>query len=194
MIDVYNRYIGNKEYDSQILFINTNKSILEKKLYYINFAKICTNGFYEDKNEYLNSLYWKYKDDKNKLLLNSDGFINDLQFSRQYFSFIRVIRDYQNPQLEGKVLLFKYSHSIFNILMTYLSQNGRFNNVFYLKNVLIPNFYYRFNDFSNSKFLPEQLTEVNLDINIESELKFRKIDIISLVRKEKIENINKLKL
>lgn len=198
MTEFYNRYISNKEYNSEILFINTNKTILEKKLYYINFAKTCINGLYEDKNDYLNSLYWKYKDNQEHLLLNSNGFINNLQFSRQYFSYIRVIRDIQNPQLEGKILIFKYGSSIFNILMTYFNISGNvgfgslgsFSNIFYLKNVLRK----PYNDFSNSKFLPIEMIETNLDLNIESELKFKKIDIVSLVRKEKIENINQLRL
>ena len=64
MTPIYNLYlkpIRNKQYVSEIVFINTDKSIVNHKLFYVAFEDSLNknSGLFYDNNNYLKNLFTK---------------------------------------------------------------------------------------------------------------------------------------
>ena len=194
-MEYYQRYIKppfNGTYQSEIAFVNNDLFVQKREIFYVEFAKGCKNGFFIDNNNYLKSIYRlvKYKNlnEQKEFLKLSNGYIYNMQPLTKYFSYIKVIKDNQNPQLEGNIMLFQFGSRIFDSIKNYLVDNkGIFNNIFKI-NVCLTNS--QFPNYESCQFIDNEyfIEDNTLDY---SQLKYNKINIKQIERKEKMEKIQK---
>jgi len=188
-MEFYNKYLRNSSetYISKIIFINNldyKKSIISKELFYITFNKSCKDGFFIDKNNYLHNLTNSYRLGKNLNEL-SEGYINNIQRAYNYYSYIKVIDDRQNPQLNGKLMLFKYSRSIYFKIINLNEIEFK-----YIFNLVIKD-KYGFNDFSESNFTTSYKKEI-MEFDIEKHLSFEIFNIKKITRTDKLKKLNEI--
>lgn len=174
----YNR--ESDAYRSEIAIVKTKETIIFRDLFYINFKKLAKDGMYlkteELKNEYFN--------------LKKEGYENDIILNlnpiKSYFCYIKIIKDPQNPQLEGNLMLFKFGRKIHDIIFNYYTDESDINKTLLLNVTRFNQFY----NFDKTKF-SNNFAEYKLDKDLNKELNFKRISITNLLRKEKINNINR---
>jgi hypothetical protein len=179
----------SKPYISEIAFINTLIPIISKKIFYIKYYDSKKNDYYQDYNNYLSNVYFSRLKNDNKFPNNE---INEISYCNFNYSYVKIIKDIQNPQLEGETMLFKFGNRIKNKINEYFIKNNSqfFSNIFEI-NVTYTNIYL---NFDNCHFLEEKivLTDNSLDLNNEIKIKFfmnKKVE-----RNEKIKKINNFNL
>lgn len=205
MTESYNKYISphltpfpkklDTRYDSKIAFVTTPYgAVVYKKLFYVEFGSRNSNeknNYFYDKNNYLIGLIKSVKFSNNftTYLEKSNNYISSIQATPHYYSYVKIIEDKQNPQLVGNVMIFKFGRQIKEIVSnsSYSSKNPFFN-VFNIK-VRLRN---GFPTYEYSHFINEEMIISDVNLNLESELSFKTIDVISFERKEKLQKINKL--
>jgi len=183
MTPFYNQYLrpSKNEYSSKIAFIQTTKGIISKKLFYVKFVDSKKDGFYYDNNGYLFNIL-KIKQDSIK---KSHNLIVDVSPIVNYFSYIKVIEDKQNPQLEGSIMIFKFGYTLYAKIV---NRNGLYNKVFNIGIKLKTGF----PDYGVSCYTDENINIVDNTMNLESELLFKTINNIAEERKEKLLKIKNL--
>jgi len=193
MIEIYNKYISLVKYNSDIIFINSKTTILEKQLYCVKYGDKNISNYYLDSNKYLRNLYWGYKNDKKSILSETDGVIKDVQPLKKNYSYIRIIKDSQHPELEGEIMIYQYGYRILSIIKEYLDnkRGDGIEHLFNLKSYLIDG-YLKYPNYDKSKFYKTKASETDILLDIESEIKIKTIELpIKLSRKEKLKMINK---
>jgi hypothetical protein len=192
-MEQYNRYIKpSPNYISEIVIINAQPSIIDVKLFWVQFAKDKINfkdNFFLDNKEYLSKIFKKVRFTSNlesDYLKESKGYIKSIQPSTQYYSYIKVIKDIQNPQLEGQIMLFKYGKRIKDIVDNQIIANKRFENILKINVTLASGFH----NYDRCYFTDTEMIINDNTLNLESEIKFKTIDIISVERKEKLQRLN----
>ena len=133
----YNRYITKnvvKTYHSKIFFLSLNRdfpdltstsnvrrsySTKKYNLLYVIFDNPFThlNGYYNITDFYIQHI--KGKNEKSK-------YINSISDAPRYFTNIKIIKDYENPQLNGKVMLFKMSLKMYKDVVN----NFKFDKIY----------------------------------------------------------------
>jgi hypothetical protein len=181
MIPIYNQYIKPTPYTnyiSEIAIINTKNTIIKKDIFYIEGVddSPIKSGFYSDNNDYLLNLYFNSQYAVNNNILKS------INYTKKYFTYIKVIEDLNNPQLNGQVMIFSFGRTLFNV---FSSHGNIFNKTFRIK-VNIKN---GFPDYSNCDFTNKNVNIFDNNLNLDSEIFYKKINIESIIRKEKLEKI-----
>lgn len=200
MTPIYNQYIKpnlEESYRSEIAFINSKTSIVCKNLFYVNFTNnlIKNNGFYLDNNDLFKKLYSVVRNvsdlnDEQLHLKYSNNLITRIQPVINYYSYIKVIKDKQNPELEGKIMIFKFGRKVSEIIAKYLYENKDFSNTFQLI-VSLDNGYAKYHvyDKSHFNFINETINITDNTLDINSEISFKQINLKTIEREEKLKNI-----
>lgn len=183
----WNTWQSDDIYTSEIAFINTPNTFINKELYFVKFVKNSNiDGYYLDNNQYLKNLYFDnkiYHKDISKI----SKYISEVDMCKRYYCYIRIIRDAQNPQFEGQTMIFKFGKKIYDMITEYLSLNKIMiiNNVFLLNVRNTSGFF----NYDHSKFIDQKiyLYDSNLDIN--NDIKFPVYMNIKEERKEKLKKI-----
>lgn len=187
MTILYNQYLRpahpKAEYTAKIAFIQTTKGIIAKRLFYVKFVDESKNGLYYDNNNYLHNLLGS----TSLIFEKSHNMIKDILPSINYFSYIKVIEDKQNPQLEGSIMIFKFGHIINRIFGT-CNQNEIYKNVFHVSMKLSGGY----PNYDSSCFTDEDMTISDNTLDLESEIFYKTINIIAEERKEKLKKIKRL--
>lgn len=99
-------------------FVEKNKlgeSAIEKMTHYVkmNDSKELS-GYYDSPRNFgescdLTKLYFNLKDSKNAILRERSQL---LSFNKSFYSYVLIIEDEQQPELEGKIMIFKYGKTI----------------------------------------------------------------------------------
>jgi len=105
-------------YKARIRFLpnleNIKESIIAKINYWLTDANK-ENGFYVDSPKSIgedcpiSKTYFKYKDSTNPV---EQRYAEMLKMNRQYFSYVQILQDSQHPELEGRVMIFRYGTKI----------------------------------------------------------------------------------
>lgn len=184
----YNYYLsGQSKYSSKIAFINNNSnvSICSRNLYYIvsNNDDYLKSGLYLDNNNLeLRKLLVEFE--TNNKLSNDNLFSITSHF--RYYTYIRIIEDSYNSQLEGENMIFYFGNSIYNKIKYHLMCHNNVNNIFNINFVSK----YGFPDYSNSTFIDEKC-EIYDDFDIDSEIIFKTYNSLKIGRKQKMKKIFK---
>lgn len=203
MKDFYNKYIKltdiNTNYLSEIAFVNIKVPVIHRKIFYIKFSEKLGNKkcYYLDNNDYLMKILKSVKidigseDDKSKFLDRSNGYIEYISAPMsKFYSYIKVINDYNHPELNDEIMLFQYGSIISNKLTEFIQSNNTqiFNKSFRIK-VANKN---GFPDYSPCEFTNNDIiiTDNNLDLN--SEIYIKQINMTTIERREKLKKINEL--
>lgn len=124
------------KYRSKVYFLGLNRDYVDcaKKynLIYVNFSKPYSNlsGFYL-KSAFSDRLMVKWVQDEKR---EYPKYITNWGRSTVYFTNIKIIEDIQNPDLNGKVMLFKMNENLFRNL----AGNFKFDNVYEIVGTLKP--------------------------------------------------------
>jgi hypothetical protein len=185
-MEIYNHYIHthlirtDSVYKSEIGFIKLKyDSVLKYDLYFITFhhgkEHRFKDGVYKS-SEILNNLYWENR--KNPNFMNR--YIEKLQPSTQYYSFVKVINDKQYPILNGQILILKYGKQIFD--------NLDFSKTLYLNIDMVQGY----NNWGKSNVSNIYCDLYDENLNISDFINFKEFDPIKEERKEKLIEIQKL--
>ena len=142
-MELYKQHIINpdKNYVSEIAFINAKPAVIFRNLYYVEFSKFGKTGFYLDNNDYLKKLSYLIRnnkrmgkpkpvglnDDEIEYLNNTSGFIKSAHINTKYFAYVKILEDKQNPQLEGRIMIMKFGRRIKDTIQDYFT-NGSSRN------------------------------------------------------------------
>jgi len=180
-MEIYNKYIKHP-HKSKIAFIKTLSGVISKTIFYVEFKDLKT-GMYLDKGNRLNELY------KFKHFVESEGDITKIQRFYKYYTFIKVIKDDNNPGIEGETMIFYFGRQILLNIRKYPLKYTE--NIFNLKSNLLQ----RFPDFSESKFSSKKMVLKDNSLNIESFVNIPVLDLEAIERKKnrrkKLEYIQK---
>jgi len=212
MTERYNPYIkptNSVPYVSEFAFVNTTTPILFKDLFYVDFKKGGHTGFYNDNNNYLKKLFWDVRRSTPKPLylgsLNNpesieqvylnktQDFIRNVQPSKHYYSYVKILEDKQNPQLEGKIMIMKFGTKIKDIIQEYFA-NFSFSTPFDFKNTfkIIVSLKMGFHNYEKCYFTDTNINVIDNNLDLNQEIKFLTITLLSIQRKEKLEQLAKL--
>lgn len=194
-MELLNRYFsGNSIYKVEIAFIITQHPIKEINLFYLKGKY--HDSVYIDNSGYLNDLYNRVlfdKSGKSKSELYTeltDGELSDIIYSKKYYSYVRIINDFNNSDNNGKIMLFSFGKTILDKIKYYLMTNNKkqIENTF----ILNAKKQYQYRTFDNSGFLKKHYIEYDNTLNpddIVKNIKHYKIPIL----KSRYDKINKIK-
>lgn len=196
MTPIYNQYLKatkDEKYSSEILFINTNKPVVEFRTFYVEFEKSLNkkSGFYLDNNDYLKNLYYKIRqydtslDNETLHLKYSNNLITNVSSSLGYYSYIKVITDTKNPQLEGQIMILKYGRKISYKIAEYINSEKYYHNTFKINIELVS----VYPNYDGSYFTNKELEISDDNLDIESEIFFKQINIKAIEREEKLKHL-----
>ena len=200
-MELYNKYIKLDEFKtSEIAFVNCSNTILTKFVYFVKLFN-GQSGFFTDNSgelKKLTTLFLKKRasssitvNRENFFLSNTENIILDIQPTTQHYSYIKVINDVLNPQLNDQILIFKYGNIITNIIGDYFS-NLEDGELLEIKKSFILKLENKggFPSYDNSHFTNRyyHVCDYNLDLN--SEIHFNNFNLNKYIRTEKIKKIN----
>lgn len=188
--NIYNSYIthsnlssGTNYYESDICFVQINRNgdnIQERLFCYVDFIEDYSKytGYYEIRNK-------RYFIEREKYLSLNKNLIRDYSAIRSYLTFIKVINDRQNPELNGQILLFKFGKFIKDKLT---DDNITYNNIFRLKVGKVNQFL----DYSPSYFIDKKYSVNHYTLSLDHKLRKSIIDLDNLNRNFKLMKIKRL--
>jgi len=204
-MELYNKYIKLNEFKtSEIAFVNCSNTILKVHVYFVKLFN-GQSGFFTDNSgelKRLTTLFLKKRassgyltnitENREKFFLsNTENIIRDIQPTTQHYSYIKIIDDKQNPQLNDQILIFKYGNLITNIIGDYFS-NLEDGELLEIKKSFILKLENKggFPSYDNSHFTNRyyHVCDYNLDLN--SEIHFNNFNLNKYIRTEKIKKIN----
>lgn len=200
MTPIYNQYIIKNrndkgilmDYKSEIAFIDKNKPFISSVLYYVTFCGELKDktGFYLDNNNYLQKLLnFKLLKDIS-FLEQTSGIIEDIKKVNRHHSYIKVIKDNQNPQLEGQIMLFYFSRIIFDKIAHFILENSKIDKTFIIDVESLSFGSQLYPSYQNSHFTDNEAESIYLNMDIESELIYKTINVSSIIRKKKLDKMN----
>lgn len=175
-MEIYNKYfIKNKPYNSEICFVNVKHSkTVSNSYHWVKFSK--ESGLKDS----------KYKIDH--ININTDKLVNDnkdilksVHYKQDgYFSFIKIIDDKINPQLNGNIMLFKFDYGI----LKYFSYET------YEKTVILDIRYYNKQKYISITPTKNDMVVYIKDLKINDYVKIPKLDVGLIRRYLKIKKLN----
>lgn len=110
--------LTNGTYKARVRFLpnpeNMKQSVIAKMNYWLTDANN-ENGFYVDcptsvgEKSPIADLFFKFNKSTNPVELE---YAKMLKVNRQYFSLVQILQDSQHPELEGRVMVFRYGTKI----------------------------------------------------------------------------------
>ena len=191
-MEFYNRYIKPElGYTSEIAFVNT--SVVSKRLFYVTFLneKKHKSGNFLDNNNYLHNLYLsvrqyqKFSDASRLFLERSNNLITKVETVIRYYSYIKVLDDKQNPQLENQIMILQFGNSIKDKLKDFAYKTPFFDKTFKMIVGLVGTY----PNYDKCYFTDKNMIITDNNLNLESELHFKTLNIKALERKEKLQQI-----
>lgn len=187
-MEIYNRYfIKHTSYESEIVFVDSEPRLVSFQSFYVRFHD-GTSGVFRDKNEYLHKLERKIRYDSEDGI-KYDNIVESVTGIHRNYTFIKVIKDEQYPELEGKIMLFYFGKQIVSILNKNYPLFYRTSFTLKMKRNK-----YRFPDYSDSYFTSNEIY-YKTDLNIEDYVKVPVLDVekmkLQKQRQEKLENLKK---
>lgn len=190
----YQYYFKNNRFDepyeSEIAFINTNNGTIKCiDIAYIEYTKNNKTAYgYFKSDDFTKQQYYISKN-SSKNQTEQHKRISKIQISTWYFSYIKVIKDKQNPQLEGEILLFKFGRSLAGVIGEYLISNNHQE----IKNTLKLEINYKHGvpNFTESFMIDEELYLRDDTLCIDDEIKFKHFNTLNMDRKEKLKKLKK---
>ena len=194
MTERYNPYIKPNyvNYVSEIAFINATPAVVFRELFHVIFDKGGQTGLYLDNNGYLKKIFWEVRksgnNDVKEYLKRTQDFIKSIQPSISFYSYVKILEDKQNPQLEGQIMIMKYGRKIKDIIQDYFANSNyqSFQNIF---KVIVSLESLGFPNYDRCHFTDTEIKIVDQKLDLNSEVQFRTINLISLQRKEKLEQL-----
>ena len=195
MTNLYNLFLKPGNYVSEISFIS---SFIKYENFYVEFSECLKNdtGLYADNNNYLKYLYWTIRnrknvfplltwpDDETYYLNMTNNLITNIIPRTVHYTYIKVIKDKQNPQLEGQVMILRFGTAIGNIISKY--ESGIYKNSF----ILTVDKKSGFPCFDNCHFSKNEMNFFDKNLDIKSEICFKKFNLKAIERREKLKKIN----
>lgn len=91
---------------------------LEKISHFVKVQDDDLKGYYDSPRNFgedcgLTKLYFTLKESKNAIIRSR---MNQLDFSRKYYSYVLIVEDKNQPELEGKVMIFQYGKTILDMI------------------------------------------------------------------------------
>jgi len=190
MTEYYNKYLTNisesETYISEVSIVNTNNIYISSFVAFVEYIEDnkWKKGIFNMTDE-LKEIYFQYK--KNSKYINKR--IKNIQISRHYYSYIKIIKDKKNPQLEGQIMIFKYGNKICNIINNYVIYNhlSSVNHTFMIQVAKKSGF----PDFNISFTNNEQKFE-DYSLNINNDINFKILKISNIERKEKLKKLSEI--
>jgi len=111
--ELIKKYLGDRWTDESTEAIGP--SALEKVTHYVNIRQLPElKGYYDSPKNFgdkcaLTDTYYALVNSKNALLMEKAKMLN---YSKKYFSYVLVIKDEQQPECEGKIMVFQYGAQI----------------------------------------------------------------------------------
>lgn len=111
--ELVKKYLGDRWTDSATSAIG--ESALEKVTHYVNIRQLPElRGYYDSPKNFgekcdLTDTYYTLMNSKNALLEEKAKMLN---YSKKYFSYVLVMKDEQQPEHEGKIMIFQYGKQI----------------------------------------------------------------------------------
>lgn len=181
-MELLNKYITKEiTFESDIVFITTNNTIVRKDLFMID-----KHSAYLDYDGYLDNIY---KQCRLKRIHPSilDEEIDDIVKYQKYYSYVKVL-DSTNKDIIGKIFAFVFTKSVYEKISEYLNNHNKFENVFHL---MVTYDHPPFMNYSHSYFKYEKCEIIDYSLDINDIIK-TKIYVPPLI-KQRIEKINKIK-
>lgn len=111
--ELVKKYLGDRWTDDSTEAIGP--SALEKVSHYVNIRQLPElKGYYDSPKNLgekctLTDTYYALMNSKNALLMEKAKMLN---YSKKYFSYVLVMKDEQQPECEGKIMIFQYGKQI----------------------------------------------------------------------------------
>jgi hypothetical protein len=104
---------------------------------------------------------------------------------------VSILKDKQTPQLEGQIMILKFGRKIANIIQNYFGARANLPNRLLFENSFELNVFLTmgFPNYEKCHFTDTSINIVNKNLDLNQELQFRTINLISLQRKEKLEQL-----
>lgn len=187
-MEIYNRYVKHP-HNAEIAVIASSSS--SKRVFYVEFHD-GKQGFYLDKDNCLFGLQRGLQGSLFNKLNTQHEIVKNINSVVRNYVFIKVIKDKQNPQLEGETMIFYFGKKILDILKgsgNYL-QSKVFKKSFIIDTKLIGGF----PNYDNSHYTDNDVS-FKEDLDIEQYINIPVLDLETMVkqkrRKEKLEHIQK---
>jgi hypothetical protein len=190
-MEIYNSYIrvpSGGIYESEICFIQSfddfDRNFLYRDEFWIQFKNEYQKltGYYQ-MNIPLTNFFGKAKEDFLKKFENK---ISSVDCAHRYYTYIKVISDRNNPQLNGQTMLFKYGRRIYDKLN--IDKNKTFGKTFLLKVKLTQGF----PNYDNCTFSDNNYYIRDINLNIRNIPSLKRLDLIKdMERKIKLSKITK---
>jgi len=193
MFEYYNKYINHinpdNSYISEIAFVNTNNTFISDEIAFVEYIddNKWKKGIFKMTDE-LSKIYLEFRTNSNY----TNERIKNIQYSKTNHSYIKIIKDNNNPQLEGKIMIFKFGRKIFDEIVyecETLNDHGYIIDKSFKLNIsrigAFPNFDY--SQFTNNKY---KIEDYSLDIR--NDINFKTLSISNIIRKEKLKELSNL--
>ncbi len=189
MVEYYNQFIPrDKEYASELCFVKINndatKNICIRDHSYAEFKKdfIKYNGYYASDDALMlrNPKYCQEILEKNRDILNKVSYI------RRYLSYVYIIKNEQNPELEGRTMIFYFGYKIFQML---LLEKKIYEHSFNLNIKPINVYGNMLSSYDDSHFSSKEYYIENMDLNLNDKLRYKRIDYNNLDRMFKLQKL-----
>jgi len=111
--ELVKKYLGDRWTEESTSAIG--ESAIEKITHYVNIRQLPElRGYYDSPKNFgekcaLTDTYYTLINSKNALLEEKAKILN---YSRKYFSYVLVMKDEQQPEYEGKIMIFQYGKQI----------------------------------------------------------------------------------
>lgn len=111
--ELVKKYLGERWNEDSIEAIGP--SAIDKVSHYVNIRQLPElKGYYDSPKNFgnkctLTDTYYALMNSKNALLMEKAKMLN---YSKKYFSYVLIMKDEQQPEYEGKIMIFQYGKQI----------------------------------------------------------------------------------
>jgi len=186
-MEFYNNYISQltKQYNAEIAFLSND--ILINEVFFLDFVDQYhkQRGFYRDQFGYLKSLFWEARKsyvDVNKFAFEKTDLITSMNHNKQFHTYIQVINDIQNPQLNGQFMIFKFGFTIYSKITD--NMPDIYDNTFMIKINLKHTMIGLLNNYDNSHMLEKHYIQPLPELApLNSIIHFPNFNLLSIKKK-----------
>jgi len=193
MTKFYNQFTNIKqgeEYLSEIAIVNTHNTIIIEDVAYINYLQDNENkqGYFKlDDNIKKNCFIYRKTNEY------TDNRIKNISIAKMNFCYINIIKDYNNPELEGETMIFKFGTKLAQLISNYvidkIKSNNEKDNIF--DNTISLNIERKqsFITFDNCFIINKKVLIEDYNLDISKEINYKKFDLLSMNRKDKLKKL-----